>query len=279
MEYIKSPINYAGSKFRLIKKGLLNYFPDNIDTFVDLFGGAGNVSVNVNANNIIYNDKIPYLPKLFNTWKIKSLEEINQHIDNKIKEFNLNSQNVEGFLNFRKFYNENKNIEDLFILICYSFNYQMRFNKSGLYNSSFGKEASTMNDNIRKNLNIFINEIKKKNIRFVNKDFNELKIEKLNKDDFVYLDPPYYLSCAVYQDGGGWNSKNEIELYDLLDRLNENNIKFALSNLKESKGKVNEILLERCNKYNIIELNMSYNNSNYHRKNNGKDTEVLITNY
>lgn len=79
--------------------------------------------------------------------------------------------------------------------------------------------------------------------------------------------------------GGGWNSKNEIELYDLLDRLNENNIKFALSNLKESKGKVNEILLERCNKYNIIELNMSYNNSNYHRKNNGKDTEILITNY
>lgn len=81
MEYIKSPINYAGSKFRLIKKGLLNYFPDNIDTFVDLFGGAGNVSVNVNANNIIYNDKIPYLPKLFNTWENKSLEEINQHLD------------------------------------------------------------------------------------------------------------------------------------------------------------------------------------------------------
>lgn len=100
MEYIKSPINYAGSKFRLIKKGLLNYFPDNIDTFVDLFGGAGNVSVNVNANNIIYNDKIPYLPKLFNTWKNKSLEEISQHIDNRIKEFNLNSQNVEGFFKF-----------------------------------------------------------------------------------------------------------------------------------------------------------------------------------
>lgn len=39
-ELIKSPINYTGSKYRLLKKGLLNYFPDNIETFIDLFGGS-----------------------------------------------------------------------------------------------------------------------------------------------------------------------------------------------------------------------------------------------
>src|SRR5699024_3513924 len=135
-----------------------------------------------------------YLPNLFNTWKLKNIEEINNHIDNRIKEFNLNKNNLEGFLNFRKFYNQNKNIEDLFILICFSFNYQMRFNNKQEYNSSFGKNSSILNDNIRKNLNIFINTIKEKDIIFLNNDFRKIKINKLKNNDFVYLDPPYSLS-------------------------------------------------------------------------------------
>ena len=49
----------------------------------------------------------------------------------------------------------------IFILVCYSFNYQMRFNNNHQYNSSFGKEASTMNDSIRSNLNRFVEELHK----------------------------------------------------------------------------------------------------------------------
>ncbi len=64
---IKSPINYTGGKYRLLPK-LLPYFPDKINTFVDLFCGAGNVGINVNANKIILNDYIHYLPELFKTW-------------------------------------------------------------------------------------------------------------------------------------------------------------------------------------------------------------------
>lgn len=36
-----SPILYSGSKRRLIGKGLIDLFPNNINTFIDLFvGGA-----------------------------------------------------------------------------------------------------------------------------------------------------------------------------------------------------------------------------------------------
>lgn len=286
-EYIKSPINYTGSKYRLIRKGLLDYFPKEINTFIDLFGGAGNVSINVNANKIYYNEYIPYLPKLFNTWKNQTLEETNNYIDKRIKEFNLNNTNLDGFLEFRKFYNENKNVEDLFILICFSFNYQMRFNNKQEYNSSFGKNSSCMNDNIRKNLNTFVNVIKEKDIIFLNNDFRKLKINKLNNSDFVYLDPPYSLSCGVYQDGKrgfkGWCKNDDIDLFNLLKELNERNIKFALSNLIESKGIKNELLINESKNenYNIIDLNMNYNGANYHRKtkNKNKDIEVLVTNY
>lgn len=286
-EILKSPINYTGSKYRLLKKGLLNYFPKDINLFVDLFGGSGNVSINIDANRIVYNDIIFYIPELYNKWKNDTFENVKDYIDNRIKEFNLSSENEEGFKNFRKEYNKTKNIYDLFILVCYSFNYQIRFNNNQEYNSSFGKTASTMNNNIIKNLKIFIKTIKDKDIQFISKDFRELKLDKLTEKDFIYLDPPYLISCGVYQDGkrgfNGWDKKDELDLYNLCNKLNERNIKFALSNLIYSKGNENEILKKwvEKNNYNINYLDHNYNNSNYQRKNdiNKKDVEVLITNY
>lgn len=39
-----------GNKKRLINKGLIKMFPNNINTFVDLFAGSGIVSMNTRAN-------------------------------------------------------------------------------------------------------------------------------------------------------------------------------------------------------------------------------------
>lgn len=281
-KYIKSPINYSGSKYRLLKQ-LIPLFPKDIDTFVDLFCGACNVGINIEANKIICNDLIYYIPQLFNVWKEKSLDDINNYIDSQIENFNLSSENQNEFLEFRKHYNESKNIEDLFILICYSFNYQMRFNNNHQYNSSFGKTASTMNDNIRNNINIFVNTIHNKNINFISNDFRKVKIDKLKKNDFLYCDPPYLISGAVYQDGkrgfNGWNQKDDDDLLSILDVANDNKIKFALSNMIYSKGKSNDKLIEWSRKYQINYLNANYNGSNYQRVDNCKDIEVLITNY
>lgn len=147
--------------------------------FVDLFCGAGTVGINMNADKVIFNDYINYIPELYNTWKNKSLEEINQYIDHTILKYKLSSTDKEAFENFRRHYNNTKNVEDLFILICYSFNFQMRFNNSQQYNSSFGYEASTMNDNIRNNINLFVNQIHSKNVEFINKDFREVDLSNL----------------------------------------------------------------------------------------------------
>lgn len=281
-KYIKSPINYSGGKYRLLKQ-IIPLFPTNINTFVDLFCGAGTVGININANKIICNDLINYLPELFNTWKNKSLDEINNHIDKTIQDNKLSPLDKKAFEDFRRKYNETKNIEDLFVLICYSFNYQMRFNNSHIYNSSFGKEASTMNDNIRNNVNKFVTAIHNKNISFQCGDFREFNFDELDINDFVYCDPPYLISGAVYQDGKrgfkGWNQQDDIDLYSILDDLNSRDIKFALSNMLESKGRENEYLVNWSKKYNVHNLSMNYNGGNYQRKVNNKDLEVLITNY
>ena len=57
---IKSPLNYVGGKYKLLGD-ILPLFPEKVNTFVDLFGGGGNVSVNANSNNFIYNDIETYI--------------------------------------------------------------------------------------------------------------------------------------------------------------------------------------------------------------------------
>ena len=66
----------------------------------------------------------------------------------------------------------------------------------------------------------------------------------------------------------------------MLDKIDKAGIKFALSNVLESKGKSNDALKEWAKKYNVNYLDSNYCNCNYMRKDReSKDIEVLITNY
>lgn len=280
-KYIKSPINYAGGKYRLLSR-IVPMFPDKINTFVDLFGGAFNVGINVKAEHIIYNDIINYLSELFEYWSDTDIEEINAYIDKTIAENNLSPTNADTFLAFREKYNKTKDIRDLFILVCYSFNYQMRFNNNHQYNSSFGKEASTMNDSIRNNLNRFVEKLHSGDYTFYNRKFDEFDFSDFDSNDFVYCDPPYSIGTGVYQDGkrgfNGWSKEDDKKLFAILDKLNERNVKFAMSNVFENKGLRNEELIKWSKKYRVHHLRMNYNGANYQRKE-SKSDEVLITNY
>lgn len=284
--YIKSPMNYTGGKYKLLPQ-ILPFFPTEINTFVDLFTGGGNIAVNVNANKIIANDFEPHIIGIYKTFQKYEIEELIKTIEVAIQAFGLTIENADNFNNFRAYYN--KHIEDgysfimpimLYVLICYSFNHQFRFNSKGEFNMPFGKNRSQWNNTMKKNLINFHKAITEKNIIFTNKDFNELKIDKLSSNDFVYCDPPYLITCATYNEKDGWNENSERKLLELLDKLNSQSVKFALSNVLFSKGKTNDILIEWSKKYNVHHLDYTYQNCNYHTKDKeSKPDEVLITNY
>ena len=284
--YIKSPMNYTGGKYKLLPQ-ILPLFPTEINTFVDLFTGGGNIAVNVEANKIIANDFEPHIIDIYKTFQKYEIEELIKTIELAIQRFGLTIENADNFNKFREYYN--KHIEDgysfiipvmLYVLICYSFNHQFRFNSKGEFNMPFGKNRSQWNDTMKKNLINFHKAITDKNIIFTNKDFNELKVNKLTSNDFVYCDPPYLITCATYNEKDGWNETCERNLLDLLDRLNSQGVKFALSNVLFSKGKTNDILIEWSKKYNVHHLDYTYQNCNYHTKDkDSKPDEVLITNY
>ena len=97
---------------------------------------------------------------------------------------------------------------------------------------------------MRRNLELFINRIKNIDIEFISKDFRAVTIPN---NSFVYIDPPYLATTASYNENGGWNEELELELLNYLDELNQRGINFALSNVLESKGKKNELLIDWCN--------------------------------
>ena len=286
MEYkkedlIKSPLNYVGGKFKLLPQ-ILPLFPDNINTFYDMFCGGCNVGVNIKANKIVCNDKEQVVINLMNDWKQINSNQALRLLKETIDKYKLSKTNEEGFKNIRNDYNRGEQSWHMFYaMLTNAFNYQIRFNKNGEYNMPFGRNRSYFNPTLKSRFVKFINRLNNINIEFLNKDFRYLEPKELNDKDFVYFDPPYLVTCAAYNEKDGWNQRNDIDLMNLCDRLNDNNVKFAISNVFESKGKSNDMLKKWSNKYNVYHLNNTYANCNYHTKNKSKNNtdEVLITNY
>lgn len=140
-ELIRSPINYTGNKYKLLKQ-ILPLFPKKIENFHDIFGGSGTVSLNCDAENVFYNDLNNYIGQILLTIKEygqeNTIKELNQIID----KYQLSKTNEDGFKKLRVDYNQKPTPIKLMVLSYYSFNFQIRFNNLKQYNSSFGKNRS-----------------------------------------------------------------------------------------------------------------------------------------
>ena len=289
--YIRSPLNYTGGKYKLLPQ-LIPLFPKDVETFVDLFAGGCNVVVNATAKRYIANDIEHHVIGIYNWFKSCEIDVIINDIEGIVQQYSLSKYNTDGYKRLRDDYNSLLTSDTLstpfyptllfFVLICYCFNHQFRFNKDGGFNMPFGYNVCEWNDSIKKNLINFHRAIREKDIVFTNKSFEELKVEKLGSGDLIYCDPPYLITCAMYNENRlfSWTPEMEKELYRMLDRANENGVRFALSNVLESKGKYNDLLAEWASRYNTIHLDFGYSNSSYHTKSRAKKSdEVLITNY
>lgn len=283
---IISPLNYIGGKRKLLPQ-ILPLFPHNISTFIDLFCGGCTVGLNVVAEKVVLNDNLTHLIDMYEAFLRTSPEEVLSYIEVRIRELGLTQTNKEGYLKLRSEYNSERRPLDLFILIAFSFNHQIRFNSSHEYNNPFGKERSSYNPKMREHLQSFLYALQAGNISFSNLDFREVDFSALTVNDFVYADPPYLITRGTYNDGkrgfSGWGNNEEIELLEILKTLDSKGVKFALSNVLVHKGKENTLLQEWIDThgFGVHQLNMCYKNSNYQSMNNssGKTLEVLITNY
>lgn len=300
MGVVKSPLNYTGGKAKLLSQ-IKSKFPKDFEVFYDVFSGGANVGINIEAKEIYCVDKNEAVINLMQYIQQSSYEKLIQSIEQKIDDYKLSNSfkhgyafygcnsnnglskyNKTGFNELKQDYNKTKDNLLFLLLIIFSFNNEIRFNRSGYFNIPVGKRD--FNANLRKKLQLFIERLSKINISFLYKDFRDLNIaEIVDKKAFLYLDPPYILGNAPYNMNNAWTEKDEMDLLDWIKQCHDNSLNFALSNVIEHKGKTHKLLLDWCldNSFNIHELNYNYNNSNY-QKNSQKETitkEVLITNY
>ena len=299
---ISSPFNYTGGKYKLLEQ-LQKLFKEE-EIFLDIFTGGGNVGINSKSSKIIFNDVNSKIISLIEYIKNTDIEELLKKIDDIIVDYGLSNTmlygyeyyscnsseglancNKKAFLKLREDYNKklNKGIEDyslLYVLIVFSFNNQVRFNSKGEFNLPVGKRD--FNSKMRNKLILFSKKLKEKDIEFCSKDFREIDINKISKNTFIYCDPPYLITTAGYNENGMWTDKEEKDLLNFLKELDKKGLKFALSNVLESKNKENKILKDWIleNNFYCNYLKKDYSNSNYQRK--AKDSvsvEVLVTNY
>lgn len=290
---IVSPIFYMGNKKKLIKKGLVDLFPENIDNMVELFGGSAIVSMNTRAKVYYISDINPHLVDLYKLFKYSSSDKIIEHIWNRINEFKLPKERtkrnmfigrediIEGYkksyISFRNFYNKNKNVLDFYTLMFFSFSQQFRFNSKGDFNMPYGSDCfSTQNEEYIKNGCSFFG---RENVNVGKGDFRNLNIDLLGGNDFVYLDPPYLNTTATYNEQNGWTIQDEQDLYNLCEALNEKGIKFGMSNVFENKGHKNVNLIHWCEKHGFNVY--TFDKFSYYAcgKGNSNSKEVFITNY
>src|SRR5699024_2566199 len=113
-------------------------------------------------------------------------------------------------------------------------------NRRNEFNNPVGKRD--FNKNMQKKLVSFCNEIKRLNIEFECSDFRLVDFSKL--DSFFYVDPPYLITTAVYNENSGWTLDDERDLLSMLEEINKVGNKFALSNVLMNKGHTNDLLIE-----------------------------------
>lgn len=274
----ESPLNYTGSKSKMINFIKENLPETKIATFVDAFGGGFNVGVNV-GESVIYNDVNFFVEGLLQSFRDIDTLEYLKKIDRFISKYGLSPNNKESYNLIRADYNllplEKRDPVMLYTMVLYGFQQQIRFNGNHDFNNPAGSRY--FNDKLLEKFISFSRAIKEKQVDFKIGSYDGLA--KYAKDgNFFYFDPPYTNTLGVYNDGKrgflGWTKEKERKLLAFINELNDKGAKFMLSFIIKKGGAVNSEVVswQQAYRYNMIDVPQFQG-----RYNNRK--EVLIKNY
>lgn len=277
--FYESPLNYIGSKAQSMPE-IIKYVPKNIKGFYDLFGGGFNVGINIRAPFIVYNDINYFVKGIIEAFRKHSTYDFILYANKVINQFGLKAANAESYNCARAYYNKlvpsKRDPRFLFTIIMYGFQQQIRFNGNHEFNNPVGMRW--LNDKVLEKLISFSRRIKEIPCSFFSTDYHEFELQ-IEEGGFIYMDPPYQLTNGSYNDGKrgfhGWSLKQERDLFEFADRLNEAGVQFMLSYVAEHKGTQNENLLNWIGErgYTLIALEDVIGISGSRRK------EVLVINY
>ncbi len=271
-------VKWAGGKRQLLPI-LSQYVPQNFDTYFEPFLGGGAVLFHL----IFQKPHLECFVSDLNSTLILSYVIIRDNVDELIITLEKHSENY--FKNPEEYYyrirecnpkNQIDKVSRLIFLNKTCFNGLYRVNSKGKFNVPIGKYV---NPNIvnKENLLAVNHVLQSKEISIKCEDFTT-SLKRAQKDDFVYLDPPYQpvSSTANFTSytNDSFSLKDQERLYAEFQKLDSKGCKVMLSNSKS------EEVIDLFSEYsdNVIEINTNrFINSNS-KKRTGH-TEILVKNY
>ncbi len=274
-------VKWAGGKGQLLSQ-LNRYFPEKITRYFEPFLGGGSVFFHIASQRNI--DFESFLSDI-NEDLIIAYRTIRDCIEEliyllKIQEKEYKKSPTEYYYKLRAKIELSNDIEKTarFITLnktCYNGLY--RVNKNGTFNVPIGRYKNPLicdSSNLR-NVSMILNHFKT-NIK-VN-DYKKILLEKTQKDDFIYLDPPYYpislTANFTSYTNNGFTYKDQEELARVFKTLTDRGCQVLLSN---SDSEYIRTLYSEFKK-NIIEVQVQRAINSKASKRKGH-TELIISNF
>ena len=224
---VPHPIQYQGSK-RVLASTILRYLPNKFPRLVEPFAGTAAISIACAARN---KAKLYWI----NDLNKPLMELLDLIINHPIRVAHFyeklwNQQHddpIEHYYCIREDFNRSQDPNLLLYLLARCVKGSVRYNAKGFFNQSpdkrrHGTRPNTMKENI-----LGVSHLLKEKTLISSIDYRNV-LMNVNKDDVVYMDPPYQGVCGN-RDSRYLSSISYDEFIRSLAKLNENNIRYAVS--------------------------------------------------
>ena len=214
----KPVIKWSGSK-RTQASEIIKFLPTHFNTYYEPFIGGGSMLYAISPKHGVCGDVCEPLIDLWKSIQRNPNELANQY---RIRWKRLQKEGYMVYYEVRNNFNQTHAPEDLLFLSRTCVNGLIRFNSNGEFNNSLhhtrpGIEPSKLRD-------IIIDWSSRiQNVEFIAQDYT-LTTANANKNDIVYLDPPYFHTKGRYFGTIDFN-----RFLEYLDDLNGRGIKYMLS--------------------------------------------------
>jgi len=197
-------IKWTGSK-RTQAKEILKYFPNKIDTYYEPFCGGAAVlrqllDSNIEVNRYICSDISTSLINLWNEIK-NNPNSLCDYYEIEREKFIKNNK---YYYEVRERFNKQNNCKDFLFLLRTCMNGMPRWNKKGEFNTSVHYNRNGIKPKTFRKICIeWSNILNDNNVLFINQSYENIIP---NKNDFVYLDPPYIHTKGMYYGNIDYNN-------------------------------------------------------------------------
>lgn len=264
-------VKWVGGKRQLMFE-LLKNMPQDYNRYFEPFIGGGALFFELHPQNAYISDMNEELINLYSVVRDNVYELINDLNKHEVsKEYFLEIRNIDRTEEYAKLSDVERASRFIYLnRTC--FNGMYRVNSQGQFNVPYGHYKNPKIVDVNNLLNCS-ELLKHTEINYA--DFSEI-LNKVQKGDFVYFDPPYVplseTSSFTSYTKDGFDIDMQFKLRDVCDELDAIGVKFLLSN--SDTKLVNELYAN----YNIKKVFAS-RQINANADGRGKITEVLVRNY